>query len=155
MSFQHSHSCYLGDVFKNIKTFENTLRTTKKKILEGLQDGVIEDFTHIAVSGVSGCTFGGALALRLKRNLIVVRKTLEQCHAENLVEGLPQGPFTYLFVDDFVSLGDTLRRVHKEIFCRNHLAKMTGCFQYYHNYNQFYPKAVMEELIQRNSNPQW
>ena len=132
-----SHSEYLVDMFAGHKIFRKALLRAKRKIEKEIKSGL--HFTHIAVSGVSGCVFGGALAMMLKKDLIVVRKDEENSHAQTRVEGCPlTETISYLFVDDFISMGNTLRRVHKKIRDINPKNYCVGVYQYHNNHDRFY-----------------
>lgn len=130
MSFNHSHCNYLKNIFSGIESFRKALKRAKKDIKKALKDNSLENFTHIAVTGVSGISFGGALAIALNKNLIVVRKEHEDCHSSVRVEGIPQEAFNYLLVDDLVSSGTTSAIVYSEIKSLNPLANIVSIYQY-------------------------
>ena len=74
------------------------------------------EFDTIAFTGVSGGIFAPLLALRLKKELLVVRKKQDtDNHSfERKVEGYFHAQ-KYLFVDDLISSGKTAARVHRVI----------------------------------------
>jgi len=113
------HTQYLTSIFDR-KKFASKLWATVKELKKR---GV--EFDAIAVTGNSGTLFGGALAMRMKKHLWLVRKPSDNSHYypsgdstdstnPSLLEG-PEGPKTYLFVDDQVSSGQTRNRVVKMI----------------------------------------
>lgn len=91
------------------------------------------DFDSIAVTGVSGLTFGSILAHRLNKNLIVVRKQTELTHSWCDIEGEKTGK-KYIIVDDQISSGDTVKSIITRL--RDHLSfeKMNcvGLYLYVH-----------------------
>jgi len=74
-----------------------------------------EDFDSIAVSGMSGVIVGVPVAMRLGKTCVVVRKDEEKSHAGNRPINLKNAGTRIVFLDDFVSKGNTLRRVHRTI----------------------------------------
>ena len=66
--------------FLNPKTLNKTMQFSK----DALGD---LDFDTIAVRGVSGLLVGAPLSVFLEKNLLIVRKTTEDSHADGLVEG--------------------------------------------------------------------
>lgn len=73
------------------------------------------EFDAIACRGVSGTVVGAAVASRLSKQLIVVRKPDVQSHSEYDVEGRPYGFFKYIIIDDFVSTGETVREIIRNV----------------------------------------
>lgn len=87
--------------------------------LEDLQDVVDETvvnmrkkknlFDTIVVRGMSGVLVGAPVALRLKVPLVVVRKSNEKAHDSNgLINSINFGD-RWLFLDDFIDKGNTLK----------------------------------------------
>jgi orotate phosphoribosyltransferase len=75
-------------------------------------------FDSIAVRGVSGLLFGPALAARMGKNIIVVRKDAEMSphgHSGCRVEGDIETK-AYIVADDLICSGDTIREVIKQIY---------------------------------------
>jgi adenine/guanine phosphoribosyltransferase-like PRPP-binding protein len=88
-------------------------------------------FTHIAVCGISGVSIGAPIAIALNKNLIVVRKADDLSHSHSRVEGVPiDSHFNYVFLDDFISSGRTLARVHRLIDTENSYARIVNVYQY-------------------------
>ena len=96
------HSAYLSDIF-DIKSFKTLIEIAKKELKH-------VDFDAIVVTGNSGTIFGGALAVAMDKELILVRKTSDKAHSTKLIEGKDDCK-KYVFVDDHVDTGDTVRRV--------------------------------------------
>lgn len=89
----------------------------------------LDKFDSIVVTGVSGLVVGPAAALRLKKPLVVVRKPDDSStHSARKVEGHMRLGKRALFVDDFVSSGETQRRVEDVI--ERHGARVVGVVAY-------------------------
>jgi adenine/guanine phosphoribosyltransferase-like PRPP-binding protein len=73
-------------------------------------------FNMIAVQGVSGMAIGFPLAVKLGIPIVVVRKPDEDSHsAGDRITGEPVKGKRCLFVDDFVSMGQTRARVRRAV----------------------------------------
>lgn len=106
------------------------LLTTCAKELKGIE------FNIIAVTGNSGTIFGGALAAKLDKPLLLVRKPSDHAHSKQRIESHTiLGEFTYIFVDDLAETGDTVKRVKQEIKKEYPLAVKIG--NYFYRYSQF------------------
>jgi len=129
------HAGYMSEALIDVKKhIANALRAIHKS------DVV---FTHVAVQGVSGLTFGSILAYRLDLPLIVVRKETrgqEMSHSEYRVEGLPlyrTTPIRLLFVDDFVASGSTFARIMRTIIAHCYTdVKCMGGYMYHLGYGE-------------------
>lgn len=138
--FHHRHCDYLGQVFTDVNVFEKTIREICKALRKAEKQGKI--FTHIAVSGVSGCVVGSAVALRLKKNLIVIRKDNDGSHSFTKVEGYPDESFQYIILDDFVSSGYTISQIYRKInMCCEDSAYFCGVYQYLTGYKSWYSNS--------------
>jgi adenine/guanine phosphoribosyltransferase-like PRPP-binding protein len=75
------------------------------------------DFDHIIVTGVSGIVVGAPVSLALGKNLLVARKSGEDCHNYHPLVGakLVKNGDRVLFLDDFVSSGNTRRRCQRAL----------------------------------------
>lgn len=71
------------------------------------------DFDTIAFSGKSGSLMSFPLAHRLDKEIIVVRKPreTESAHSSLLIEGIIPSSRKIVIVDDFVSVGKTIRHI--------------------------------------------
>jgi adenine/guanine phosphoribosyltransferase-like PRPP-binding protein len=101
-------------------TTAGTFRDLREAVLRAIRtvEPHVEEFDTIAVQGVSGMSIGFPLALALGKEIVVVRKQHEldgASHSSSLVAGGHVGGKRCLFVDDFVSMGDTRNRVTKAI----------------------------------------
>lgn len=76
-----------------------------------------EDFDTIAFSGISGSLMSFTLAHQLDKEIIVVRKptVTEPAHSPLPVEGINPLNKRIVIVDDFVSMGKTIRYIVKTI----------------------------------------
>jgi adenine/guanine phosphoribosyltransferase-like PRPP-binding protein len=72
------------------------------------------EFDAIAFMGMSGSLLAQPIAMKLKKNLIMVRKTTRGVHSSRLVEG-DRASRRYIIVDDLVDSGDTARKIMKRI----------------------------------------
>jgi adenine/guanine phosphoribosyltransferase-like PRPP-binding protein len=69
------------------------------------------EFDAIAVTGNSGVSFGAALAYKMGKALLIVRKKTENCHSIHTVEGSASVQ-RFIIVDDCIASGCTWRRVY-------------------------------------------
>lgn len=72
------------------------------------------EFDTIAFRGMSGALCAPTLAMRLKKQLILVRKPEDSTHDRQDVEGF-KGAKRYIIVDDFVCTGNTKRAIIKAV----------------------------------------
>lgn len=91
-------------------TIEQDIQTTIE-LLRG------KKFDAIAVRGMSGMLIGPAVAARLGKDLIVVRKCKDGSHSASIVEGVDNWnhDFRYIIVDDFIDSGETLSQIFTQI----------------------------------------
>ena len=98
---------------------ENSLSDLRVTIDESVKilEPHYERFDSIVVTGVSGLVVGTPLAYVLGKELVVVRKADDKStHSFTPVEN-PRGiGRAYLFVDDFINGGSTLKRVRQIIY---------------------------------------
>jgi adenine/guanine phosphoribosyltransferase-like PRPP-binding protein len=118
----HYHSGYL-----RIATHQKGLREIVKRCVEQLKPHA-KEYDSIVCTGVSGMLVGPIVAYRLHKPLVVVRKEGTPSHTSKLVEG--QLGNRYVFLDDFVSIGTTLRRVHKTLTDHDAEVKCVGLMLY-------------------------
>lgn len=122
------HTNYLRGSFSGIVNFRKTIRLITKFIRNNNE---IPSFDAIACRGTSGLVIVPTVALRLDKDIIFVRKSIEDSHATHRVEGVYcDGPFSYLIVDDLISSGNTIRSIVKEINEINSLASCVGMVTY-------------------------
>lgn len=74
----------------------------------------LDQFDTLAFRGHSGSILGTALALKLKKNMLLVRKDGEDSHSDYAVEGTLHS--RYLIIDDLVASGRTVRKIQEMIF---------------------------------------
>ena len=111
-------------------------------------------FDTIVFSGMSGAIFAPVLALRLKKEIIMVRKESDKyptTHSEYRVEGYIKVQ-RYIIVDDFISSGASAKYMTDQI--REHFnsdAKCVGIYSY--DMGKFYETTDyrVEDLIYRES----
>ena len=91
----------------------------------------LNKFDSIAVRGTSGLLIGPTVALQLGKPLVIVRKDTETAHSSSLVEQIGDMGHRVLFLDDFISTGDTRRAVLDAIsFRSNERADLVGQYLY-------------------------
>ena len=73
-----------------------------------------DQFDVIAVRGMSGSIVGGAVAVRLQKNLLIVRKKGESPNTLRTVEG-DYSAKKYIIIDDMICTGDTINIIRNEI----------------------------------------
>lgn len=109
---------HLTSVLQSPDHLREAMHSAEREIRNGLGDD-LSQVSAIAVSGVSGLVLGTALALRLNKHILVVRKEQESRHSDNVVEGLhgftDQATLNYVIVDDLMSSGYTVARMQVEI----------------------------------------
>lgn len=104
------HSSYLHDLFESKTKFKKTVQTLKATVLSDEVKSLNID--SIVCTGVSGLAVASAVCYLTNKNLVIVRKPGVASHASYLVEGLPtKKPLRYIFLDDFISSGETVKRV--------------------------------------------
>ena len=119
-------------------------RRVLKQVREAWNTGHLPDFDAMAVSGYSGALMVGPVAERLNKQIIVARKTTDDCHGGK-VEGVLAGEdswgsgikvevpdrghplgFNYVIFDDFISMGNTVRRIHNDMEAHRAEATLVG-----------------------------
>lgn len=101
---------YLGLVFRP-KEFESTV---VRAIALGKNIACKYKIDGIAFTGVSGAALGYILGYTLGLPLICVRRQGDGAHYLGVLEGCVSAK-RYMIVDDFISSGDTVRRIMKTI----------------------------------------
>lgn len=82
----------------------------------------------LAVSGVSGITFGTTMADTMGLPLVIIRKEGESCHAWDRTMAGPDATgvmLHWVFVDDLIASGATFRRVRDAM--RNKYGMLEQC----------------------------
>ena len=133
----YNHAAYL-DILRPDRLAERFERAKQAFRVNDFQ------FDTIAFSGCSGTMFGPMLALHLNKEMILVRKE-QDCtssdkklrklqglvnHSQRRVEGYTECK-RYIIVDDQVSMGDTVKRMAKEIRAFAPEAQCVAVFQYF------------------------
>lgn len=124
------HTRYLSKVF-NPFLFQEIVKLTLDKARQ-LQKEL--EFDTIAFSGMSGSAMAFILANELNCTLLAVRREKEASHfvsgsRNEVVEGFYDAN-KYLIVDDFISSGDTIRRIASKIHGVNKLSECVGILLY-------------------------
>jgi adenine/guanine phosphoribosyltransferase-like PRPP-binding protein len=108
----HVHKGGEKDVH-TLSDLDECVRDTVKSLAKHL-----DDFDTIVAQGMSGVTVASPVSLILKKNLTIVRKEGEHSHQYGSLiigkESVRDGQ-RCLFLDDFVSMGDTRNRVTKAV----------------------------------------
>jgi orotate phosphoribosyltransferase len=71
-------------------------------------------FDSIAFRGMSGAIVAPIVAMKLKKNLLMVRKTSVTTHSGCKVEGFSKSK-KYIIVDDFIESGATAAHIYYEV----------------------------------------
>ena len=72
-------------------------------------------FDAIAFSGNSGAIIASPLSILLRKPLILVRKTTDDCHSACTLEGCTKRGCRYIIVDDLICEGKTIENVIREV----------------------------------------
>lgn len=122
-------------------------------------------FDAIAFSGMSGALVAPAVAMALQKPMILARKSTDDSHAgRGVVEGALEAN-TYIIIDDFMSSGDTIRRIHDSVTAAAathhiHPHKIICVGIYLYRYNELYTaenkrnRGVLEDIISPMPEPQ-
>lgn len=105
--------------------FIETVNKSLKKIREFKKKN---DFDAIAFTGTSGAGLAYVLSYKLKIPLICVRKK-DRSHYTKRIEGAYLSN-RFLIVDDFISSGNTMKRIISSINEEYPLSKPVGIFLY-------------------------
>jgi adenine/guanine phosphoribosyltransferase-like PRPP-binding protein len=101
---------YLENIF-----VKATRKTSLAKAIATLKRHFkLKDIDTIAVRGVSGMVMGAQLALKLNKNLCVVRKK-DGSHSDNDVESGMAFQGNYIILDDLIDTGATIKAILKKI----------------------------------------
>jgi orotate phosphoribosyltransferase-like protein len=87
-------------------------------------------FDGIVVTGISGLAMGSAIAYEMDKHLVAVRKNREQCHSRNSIENILGDSFTWIFIDDHITSGETVERVFTSMARSYPHAPCAGIFLY-------------------------
>jgi orotate phosphoribosyltransferase len=125
-----SHSYYHSQWASSPKSLQNLAR----KVAKVIRTSDVQ-FDAIACRGVSGIVVASAVASRLAKQLIVVRKPDVKSHSDVTAEGRPLTDYTYIIIDDLVCTGKTIRETMKVLMSdekyRSHgYGHCTGVFLY-------------------------
>lgn len=82
-------------------------------------------FDAIAFRGMSGTIISVAVALKMKKPMIMVRKSTSDNHSGMWVEGFKKAK-TYIILDDFISSGETARTIVEKVKTFSPSAKCLG-----------------------------
>lgn len=113
-------------------------------------------FDCIAVRGISGISIGSIVAFQLKKNLAIVRKPNEKFHAPVgplvLVES-PEAVIRYVVIDDFVSSGETLYHIQRNMLAIHPNSLCVGMVMYNRIggfYNEIWVGNAVRNFIHTN-----
>lgn len=106
-------------------------------------------FDTLIGTGLSGALVVPTLARELRKHWAIVRKTTDGCHSDSSIEGRIDK--RWLFVDDFVDTGKTIKRVYEEVtsVCRDHghETEFVGMWAYYPRVGKYVPVADLEKYF--------
>lgn len=106
-------------------------------------------FEAIAFRGVSGALVAPAVAAKLGKSLIVVRKA-EARHSPYEVEG-EDSIRSYLIIDDQIAGGGTIREIHHQVMILT--KQQAKCAGYLMWYQTPHDKGYRELWLQKLENP--
>ena len=110
----------------NLDDLDATVRRTTKALRP-----VLDRFDSIAVAGMSGVLVGAPVSLRLKKPLVIVRKDGDGSHhGSHKIVNVDNVGQRVLFLDDFVSSGNTKKRVQSKIEALKGDPRVVGQFEY-------------------------
>lgn len=88
------------------------------------------EFKFLVATGMSGVIVGSPLALRVNRPLVVIRKPTDDSHQHSPVVNRNDAEGPYVIIDDFISSGATLRRIHTVMEEECWFARYAGTYLY-------------------------
>jgi orotate phosphoribosyltransferase len=101
------------------------LPETVTKLVKLIKDSEVE-FDAIAFRGMSGALIAPIIAMKLKKNMLMVRKDDGNHFGSNL-EGVESSE-RYIIIDDLICSGNTLRIIREEVTKRIATAQCVGVF---------------------------
>ena len=97
----------------------------------------------IVVTGISGSVIGGIISYITKIPLIIVRKSQDGSHSGYSIEysnDIDGSCLNYIFLDDLISTGYTLRRVNDKMKREFNHSKLVKIYLY-HEYEKMHDKT--------------
>lgn len=136
------------------RMFDLQLRKeTVKKAVETIKENIpLKSFDTIAVRGISGVLLGSPLAIKLNKNLCVVRKS-DGSHSSNKIESGLTCQGRYLIVDDLIETGATVKAIVSGIKENDYDNKYFGDKQsrcvgiYLFRYSEFKEASSLTEYV--------
>lgn len=119
-------SSYLEKVLTTPLKWRETLDKAIAKIESA---GIEADFQAFLFIGNSGALLAPALAAHFNKQLILVRKENDNSHSSRLIEGVSVA-CDYMFVDDLISSGATLRYVMQQMHQHRPGARLRAVYTY-------------------------
>lgn len=124
-----------GAAYRTFDDLEAAVRCANVELRE-----YADDFDALVVTGMSGMAVGFPLALRLRKPIMVCRKPDDDCHQSGgCVVGMTRAQARFarlLWVDDFISSGDTLERVKYTVDSFEPTARIVGHYLYQGEYGE-------------------
>lgn len=99
------------------------LTRVQKKVIKELRQFGVKKFDAIAFRGMSGALIAPAVAAKLKKELVMIRKS-GQSHSKYIVEG-ELDIKNYVIIDDTIATGKTIDVIQKRV--RTKLNKNAKC----------------------------
>jgi adenine/guanine phosphoribosyltransferase-like PRPP-binding protein len=139
---------YLSSIFDPSK-----FGSTVKRALEvGRRALEVEQFDSIAFTGNSGAAISYILAAELRVALVCVRKKTDNSHfvqSGSLLEGYLKAK-RYLFVDDFITSGNTYKHVVSFLQSKLPQAKCVGALLYDSTWRETYMDLPVYSFSRRD-----
>jgi adenine/guanine phosphoribosyltransferase-like PRPP-binding protein len=90
-----------------------------------------KQFDALAFCGNSGAMIGPAVATAISRQMILVRKPVDDHYYERVETTLRKdATFTYAIIDDFVASGATVKYIKEQIAALYPKARWVGVYEY-------------------------
>lgn len=114
----HDSNSYFHTIYRDP---DHVIKTAKNK-LRGIK------FDTFVGTGVSGAVAVPLLARAMRKHWMIVRKSGDSTHSSRVCEG--RMGTRWIFLDDLISSGSTVRRVYKDIQYHLPHAVMVGAYTY-------------------------
>jgi len=125
MSKRDIDSIYLQDVVDGTHLYKIVNRLVRILCAENAPK-----FEAVAFCGMSGSIIASCVAAKMKKDLILVRKSDENRHSSFFIETPVNGIKNYIIIDDFISSGKTISFIIEQISTCYSSRKCVGIYLY-------------------------
>lgn len=112
----------------NLDDLQDTVNKTVKRLTEH-----ISEFDSIVVRGNSGILVGAPVSLLINKPIVVIRKGSEKSHDHNPVININSLGRRWLFLDDIIDSGKTLKTCKSQITKNAWNTSWVGSYLYSHD----------------------